>query len=283
MSSQNASDFDPYLQNITILSSDGTNIVQNNVSLQTIDSDAYYTASVSINYGTQIGASLMMLILLLLLTRREKRKSPTFWLNATSLLLVFISRILLSVFFFSNYNTFYALYTSDFQYVTRGDKATQLTSSVFPLFITFTINTSLVLQAKTVVHNVGVSARYFRLIIGISLCVLLNAVIFRTILTAEIMSAILEKENFLDRQWLIKGSLAAEMITVWWFCFVFSGKLIMVLRTRRAKKWTRQASMEVLVIGTFYTMFLPGKPSLNLVMYMNKLTTTRGFHDCKLY
>ncbi|CAG8982848.1 hypothetical protein HYALB_00006658 [Hymenoscyphus albidus] len=258
MSTQNASTFDPYTQNITVLSSDGTNIVQNNVSLYTIDSDHFYAVSVSLNYGSQIGASLSMLVLLLL-TRREKRKSPIFFLNATSLLLVFISRILLAMFFFGDYNSFYTMYTGDFSYSSTGQRATQITATIIGLFITITINWSLVLQAKTVVHNVGIPSKYFRVIIGISVLVLLNAVIFRAVLTGEIIKAILGKENFLDKISLIKGSLASEMLGVWWFCLVFSGKLLIILRTRRAKKWTRQASMEVLVIGTFYTMFLPVK------------------------
>ncbi|RDL39126.1 uncharacterized protein BP5553_03466 [Venustampulla echinocandica] len=252
------SQFDPFTQNITILmpNGNGTGTVPFNISIPTIDHSFYYAVSVSMCYGFQIGACMMMLLMVLLLTKRTKYKSPVFILNVVALAMAVASRALLAVFFLSSWYEFYASSTSDWSRVTDSAKATSVASAIVPLLITILVNSSLVLQTRAVV--IGVRPLYRHGIIAISVLVLLVAVGFRFTEMVTNVRAILYLETFDSWVWLIKGSLAAEMISIWFFCSIFTAKLVATVVARKKLGLPPWNPMYVLAVAGGCTMFVPG-------------------------
>lgn len=260
------SEFDPLTQNITILMPDpnSTGTIPLNVSIPMIDDAFYYADSVSICYGVQMGACIMMLLTVLLLTKRTKYKAPVFILNIVALSMAVASRALLAVFFLSSWYKFYALNTSDWSTVTNSAKATSVASAIIPLLMTIVVNTSLVLQTRAVV--VGVRPLYRHGIITLSVLVLLVAVGFRFTEMVTNVRAILYFESFDSWSWLIKGSLAAEMISIWFFCSIFTTKLVATVIARKKLGLRRWNPMYVLAVAGGCTMFVPGTSnSLELI------------------
>lgn len=248
-------DFDPLQQNITILDSSETPF---NVSIAHINYEAYYTLSVAACYAVQLGASAVMLMAVLLLTRKPGNHA-VFLLNVASLVLCIVSRLVFILFFASNFNTFYALNTFDYRYVTDGDNALVTIGSLIPVFLTATINMSLVLQVQGITRQSHFKPWINNLMVGISGFLFLFSLIFRIIMAVENVKEIFNHDNFIDARWLTQTVLASEMITIMWFCGIFTGKLLMMLWVRSKTIWGRQIFLEVIVIGLFYTMFMPSK------------------------
>jgi pheromone alpha factor receptor len=254
-----SSSFDPLSQNITILDSSQTPV---NISIAEINYEAYYTLSVTACYAVQLGASAVMFMVVLLLTRKPGNHM-VFLLNVASLVLCFFSRLVFILFFASNFNTFYALNTFDYRYVTTGDNALVTIGSIIPVFLTTTINLSLVLQVQGITRQSHFKPWINKSMVGISAFLFLFSLIFRIIMAVENVLEIFNARNFVGQRWLTQTVLAAEMVTIMWFCGVFTGKLIGMLWIRSKTIWGRQIFLEVIVIGLFYTMFLPSKSKSN--------------------
>jgi pheromone alpha factor receptor len=260
MSALATTNYDPLGQNITILDSSETPF---NVSIADINYEAHYTLSVATCYAVQLGASAVMLIAVLILTRKPGNHA-VFILNVASLVLCFFSRLVFILFFASNFNTFYSLNTFDYRYVTAGDNALVTIGSIIPVFLTATINASLVLQVIGITRQSHFRPWINKLMVGFSAFLFLFSLIFRIILAVENVLEIFKQSNFVAERWLTQIVLASETVTIMWFCGIFSGKLIVMLWVRSKTIWGRQIFLEVIVIGLFYTMFLPSKSSPNV-------------------
>src|SRR3954468_3343787 len=73
---------DPYQQNVIMHYANGTEF---EVPMKALDVFVMYNVRVCINYGCQLGASIVLLIILLLLTHSDKRKSSVFIVNGMAL------------------------------------------------------------------------------------------------------------------------------------------------------------------------------------------------------
>jgi pheromone alpha factor receptor len=255
MSSNGTSTFDPLSQNITIFDSNG---VPSNVTVNAINSQQYYTLAASVSYAVQMGATALMFMVVWLL-RRKPGNHTVFYLNVASLVLCFFSRLIMILYFASNFDTFYALNTLDYNYVTAADNALVTIGAILPIFLTITINLSLVLQVRGITRQSHFKPWVNTLMIGISVFLFIFSFVFRILKVTENILEIFNDSNFYEERWLSQSVLAAEMVTIMWFCGVFSGKLVGMLWIRSKTIWGRQIFLEVIVIGLFYTMFLPSK------------------------
>ncbi|EPE29446.1 hypothetical protein GLAREA_00606 [Glarea lozoyensis ATCC 20868] len=253
MSTTPGSGFDPLQQNITILDRTQTPF---NVSIADINYEAYYTLSASACYAVQLGAAAVMLMAVLLLTRKPGNQA-IFILNVASLVLCCISRLIFIIFFGSNFNTFYALNTYDYSYVRAADNALVTIGAISSVFLTATINLSLVLQVHGITRQSHFKPWINKTMIGISAFLFFFSLTFRTIMGVENILEIYGQSNFVHAKWLTRTVLVSELVTILWFCGIFTGKLVMMLWVRSKTIWGRQVFLEVIVIGLFYTMFIP--------------------------
>lgn len=248
-----AAAFDPYQQNITVYTSPGSSV---NISIPELDEWINYGVQISINYGTQIGASIVLLIVLTLLTRADKRTSPIFIINTLSLFLNIIRNTLLCLYFTSPFNESYAFITGDYSQVPRGAYAESVTSTVFEVLTLMSIEASLCLQVWVVCKTMS-SAR--RMIIFIlSAAIALNAIAFRILYSVKNAILILAAESDEPLESLGSTTNIVTSVSICWFSAVFVVKLGLALRTRRQLGLEKFGSMQILFIMGCQTLFIPG-------------------------
>ncbi|APA16152.1 hypothetical protein SS1G_10310 [Sclerotinia sclerotiorum 1980 UF-70] len=250
----NNSTFDPFTQTINILMADGVT----NVSITPPDIDFFYYYNVAscINYGAQAGACLLMFFVVVVLTKAAKRRTILFALNTLSLIFGFLRAMLFAVYFVQGFNDFYAAFTMDFSRVPRSAYASSVAGSVMPLCMTITVNMSLYLQAYTVCK--GLDKIYRIVLTGLSGIVALLAIGFRFAATVVNSMAILATaDSSVPMQWLAKGTLVTETISIWFFSIVFTGKLIWTLFNRRRNGWRQWSAVRILAAMGGCTMVIP--------------------------
>lgn len=265
MASSNSS-FDPLTQTFTILMADGVTTVA--ITPLDVDYFYYYNVASCINYGAQAGACLLMFFVVVVLTKAAKRKTFLFALNILSLLLGFLRALLFAIYFVNGFNDFYAAFTMDFSRVPRSAFATSIASSVMPLLMTITVNISLYLQAYTVCKGLDDIYRYTLTIL--SFLIALIAIGFRFASTViNCMAIIALSASSVPLQWLNKGTLVTETISIWFFSVVFTGKLVWTLYNRQRHGWRQWSAVRILAAMGGCTMIIPCKisdvsPSSNL-------------------
>lgn len=255
----NSSNFDPLTQSITILMADGITTV----SFTPLDIDFfyYYNAACCINYGAQAGACLLMFFVVVVLTKAVKRKTLLFVLNVLSLVFGFLRAMLYAIYFLQGFNDFYAAFTFDFSRVPRSSYASSVAGSVIPLCMTITVNMSLYLQAYTVCKNLDDIKRI--IITTLSAIVALLAIGFRFAATVVNSVAILATSaSSVPMQWLVKGTLVTETISIWFFSLIFTGKLVWTLYNRRRNGWRQWSAVRILAAMGGCTMVIPCKDSI---------------------
>ncbi|QSZ33369.1 hypothetical protein DSL72_002957 [Monilinia vaccinii-corymbosi] len=248
------SSFDPFTQTFTILMADGVTPVA--ITPLDVDDFYYYNVASCINYGAQAGACFLMFFVVAILTKEAKRKTSLFVLNVLSLLLGFLRALLFALYFVDAFNEFYAAFTMDFSRVPRSTYATSIASSVMPLLMTITVNMSLYLQAYTVSKGLNNMNRYILTVL--SFLIALIAIGFRFASTVINCIAIMATASTsVPLQWLNKGSLVMETISIWFFSLVFTGKLVWTLYNRRRHGWRQWSAVRILAAMGGCTMIIP--------------------------
>ena len=227
-----------------------------NVSIPQLDEFVLYGVQISINYGSQIGASVVLLIVLLLLTKVEKRTSPIFLINTLSLLFNLVRNVLLCLFFTSAFNESYAYFAGDYSRVPQGDYANSITATVFEVLTLISIEASLCLQVRVVCITLR---RMYRLAIFIlSAAIALVAIGLRMVYTVKNDILILQTVPLDSLYSLGSATNIATSISICWFSAVFVIKLGFALRTRRKLGLGQFGSMQIIFIMGCQTLIIPG-------------------------
>jgi pheromone alpha factor receptor len=267
MSSPTDPGFNPYTQNITMYMPDGTPII---VSLADIDMYSWYNVACSINYGAQAGGCGVMFFVVLVLSKAKKRQTPIFIFNILSLIFGFIRCLTASLYFLSSWAKLYPYYSGDFNAIPQSAYASSVIATIIPLFMTLTVNLSLVLQSHTVCRGMIPLHRYT--IIGLSSIVFLVAVAFRFLEAVTNSMAIVSATSF-SEIWIPKAVLYTETISIWFFSLIFTVKLIFTLHYRRRNGWKQWSGVRILAAMGGCTMLIPCK------YYHSKLRTALIFHS----
>ncbi|KAI9858472.1 MAG: hypothetical protein M1824_004339 [Vezdaea acicularis] len=251
-SASDSSPWDPFTQSFTLKMGDGTPF---NVTLSELDSFNFYNLRTSINYASQLGASLILLVVLLLLTRADKRRSPIFILNAVSLALNFIRNVLQCVYFTSHFSAVYAFFANDYSRVPRRDYANSVAADVLTVMLLICVEVSLVLQTQVICTTL--KTVYRRVLLLVSVVVSLVAIAFRLFLSIQNTKAILLAQVFLPYVWLASATNITTTISVCFFSVVFTTKLGFALNERRKMKLRQYGPMKIIFIGGYQTMVIP--------------------------
>jgi pheromone alpha factor receptor len=250
-----AAAFDPYTQNITLLMADGVTAFQ--VSLTDLDEFVLYNIQVSINYASQIGASIIMLVVVLLVTGESKRRSPIFVINVISLILSIIRSLLQTLYWVGPFSETYAYFSGDYSAVPRSAYANSIASILMTLLFLCTIELSLVLQTRVVCMTLRESYQF--IITAISLLITLLTVGFRFADMVENAIAIIGLETTYNLTWLASSALIMETISIWFFCLIFVGKLGITLYQRKKLGLRQWGPMQIICIMGGCTMVIPCK------------------------
>ncbi|KAF7117353.1 hypothetical protein CNMCM5793_006102 [Aspergillus hiratsukae] len=246
------STFDPWRQNITLFTSDGTTVIS---SLGVADDYMHYMVRLSINHGTQLGACIILLLVLLLLTRPEKRVSSVFVLNVAALLANIVRLGCQLSYYSTGWAGLYALLAGDFSKVSPGAYAGQVMASVFFTLVLICVEISLVLQVQVVCSNLR--RQYRILLLGASILAALVPIGIRLAYSVENCIVIMRSGSMDHMQWLESATNIASTVSICFFCAVFVVKLGLAIKMRKRLGVKQFGPMKVIFIMGCQTMTIP--------------------------
>lgn len=249
-------DFNPSTQNITILAPDGITPIQ--IPLAAVD--AWYDESVSItmNFGAQLGLSILMLLTLLALTPSNKYRRPTTALQFVALLVSIVRSTLEFIYMREPYNHLYVYFTSDTSHIDWKLAITSVVANTLSFVIVILIEIMLMVQAWTMVAFWHKYVKYS--IFGLSLIITLLTITSRFAITIVQNKSILNYKPAYWFYWAYEWALVMNAISIFWFCAVFNAKLIYHIVSNRGILPSRTLlnPMEVLIMANGLLMIFPG-------------------------
>ena len=266
---------DPFHQSFTLLLADGTPF---NITLTDLNSFNLYNVRLSINCGSQIGASLLLLVVLALITQPDKRRSLIFIVNFLALLFNLIRSLLQSLYAASGFSVVYAYFSGNFSRVSASDYGSSVAADIFTLLVLICIETSLVIQIEIVCATMRNT--YRQAVIAGSIVVALIAIGFRTALISENIKSVLKAENFASWKWLASATNITTTISICIFCAIFAAKLGVAMHERKKLRLRQFGPMRILFIMGCQTMFVPGRCAQrpNLVMCFKLICKQPSLH-----
>jgi len=254
--------FDPFDQTI-ILRTGPNGTIEVPVSAGRITFLYRSAINSSINFGSQIGATLIMLLVLLVMTPRSRfRRAPTM-IAIAALVVNFIRVVLLSLFYPSIWLDFYILFSGDVGSVPQSEFNVSITATALLIPTDILMLSSLILQAWSM-FNLWPSA--YKWGAGIfSLLLVLTTIALNFCL-------VIFQAHFALYGWFpprIVKELYAGFITgtIAWFCFIFIIRLVIHMWTNRSILPSMKGlrPMDILVITNGVLMLIPGRSSIHLL------------------
>jgi pheromone alpha factor receptor len=257
-----SSPFDPTNQTSFLLYSDGIRQVPFNTYAIT---QIYIQAtSLSILYGTQIGACFMMLAVVLGMTPRARfRRLPTL-ISVAALALNTARMVLLAVFFTTAWVDLYVIVAQDASVVPRSDFNLSAAATVLSVPITVLILSALFVQAWSMLLLWPLLWKLPAA--ALSLVLVLLTLAFNMATTILQTRAILYADISEIAIWVRQAYLGLITASICWFCFLFNVRLVMHMWTNRSILPSLKGlkAMDVLVITNGILMFFPGGFPLSL-------------------
>jgi pheromone alpha factor receptor len=248
------SSFNPYQQNITIVTSDETPF---NITM--VDIDGYVQDGIisCVDYGAQLGASAVTFVMLLLLTRPQKRRSAVFVLNLATLCLN-IARLVCDILYFTGaFFETYAYFSGDFARVKPSDYANSILAMVFLSLLEICIQCSLILQTMAICAHLPTLQK--RLFLILSTMVAIVPTGFRMAEMALNAKCTIENLPFTEYIWLEKANTIIMTVSICFFSAIFMYKLAFSIYRRRQLGIRQFGPMQALFIMSCQTMIVPGK------------------------
>ncbi|KAK3291555.1 fungal pheromone mating factor STE2 GPCR-domain-containing protein [Chaetomium fimeti] len=250
-----ATPFDPLNQTSFLLYGDGSTPVPFNTFNVT---QIYLQAtSLSILYGTQIGACFMTLVVVLGMTPRARfRRLPTL-VSVAALALNTARMVLLAVFFVTSWVDLYVIVAQDATVVPRSDFYLSAAATVLSVPVTVLILAALSIQAWSMLRLWG--PLYKLPAAALSLVLVLLTVAFNMMTTVIQTRAILYADISQIADWVRQTYLGLITASICWFCFLFNIRLVMHMWTNRSILPSLKGlkAMDVLVITNGILMFVP--------------------------
>lgn len=268
------------LHTISLIAPDGVTTIS--LPIQIIDSFNDETASICINYGSQIGACITMLAAVLIMTPTPKLSRPSNVLHILGLLVCLIRMVLLSVYFISPFNHFYQVWAADYSSILPHDFHVSVTGNVFSLFLIVVIEAALMNQAWTMVALWPSTIKY--IISMMSVLVTLMTVSWRLASTVIQSQAVLNLESARPYAWVFHAQIITNAISIFWFCALFNVKLVLHLVSNRGILPSRSSlnPMEILVMTNGILMIVPGKNFPLHLFIIGALSSMRNIKQGKL-
>ncbi|KAL1999686.1 hypothetical protein VTN02DRAFT_4160 [Thermoascus thermophilus] len=249
--------FDPYTQNITLHRADGTPF---QVTVDEVDFFVQYGIKICINYGSQIGASIILLMVLLMLSKPEKRCSPVFFLNCSALVFNITRLICMATFFTTEFCKAYPFLSNDFSSVPLGAYVNSILGVVLTFLLLICIEISFILQTQVICSTLRNT--YQRIIFWASMLMALVPIGFRCAFVVQNSILIMAAEGLASYTWLQSATNIAITISICFFSAIFVIKLGYAIRQRRKLGLRKFGPMQVIFIMGCQTMIVPASFSI---------------------
>lgn len=253
---------DPRFQFFNITAGDGTVMP---VSMAAVDDNTRGDTMVSVSYGTQIGVSLMMLLVVLVMNPTVKLLRIYTAAQIAALVSNTIRMIVLSLFFSSQWNTFYALNTGDFTFVLQRDYNISILGNVLSLIVVILVELCLIMQAWTMVTMWPTVWKWISAAFSAALS--LTAIGFRFAFCILQSQLITDAESARSIRWVASTTIIIGAGSIFWYCALFNVQLVAHLVKNHSflPDTSGFTPMEALVFANGILMIVPGKrhcPSL---------------------
>ncbi|EAQ84455.1 hypothetical protein CHGG_08469 [Chaetomium globosum CBS 148.51] len=232
--------FNPLNQSAFLLYADGTNPIPSNTYSVT---EIYLQAtSLSILYGSQIGACFMMLAVVLGMTPRPRfRRLPTL-ISVAALALNTARMVLLAVFFTTSWVDLYVIVSQGASVVPRSDFSLSAAATVLSVPVTVLILAALTVQAWSMLRlwcpMYKIPARV------LSLVLVLLTLAFNITTTVIQARAILYADISQIADWVRQAYLGLITASIYSFYFLFNIRLVMHM-------WVIFAALEFIQFDRF--------------------------------
>lgn len=247
---------DPRFQFFNITAGDGTVMP---VSMAAVDDNTRGDTMVSISYGTQIGVSLMMLLVVLVMNPTVKLLRVYTAAQIAALVTNTIRMIVLSLFFSSQWNTFYALNTGDFTFVLQRDYNISIFGNILSLIVVVLVELCLIMQAWTMVTMWPTVWKWISA--SFSAALSLAAIGFRFAFCILQSQSITDTESARSIRWVASTTIIIGAGSIFWYCALFNVQLVAHLVKNRSflPDTSGFTPMEALVFSNGILMIVPGK------------------------
>lgn len=233
------------------------------VDISTADLNFWYMFNMryTVSAGSQFGALFLMIFVTFIMTTEGKRRTPVFVLNMLALAFGALRSLFSMLTQLSNFNGFKSWFANDYSEITNSDMAVSILGILFGWLMLVFINMSLVLNAYTVCKTLDKKFRYPLIAVSVFLMVSTCVVRFvQSVLNIQSVLGtnywILESKNVWFTRYVC---LAFETSAIWWFCFIFSGKLLLAQRERSKMGMKRWPATQLLSSMAGATMVIPCK------------------------
>lgn len=245
--------FDPFKQNITFHFADGSPF---DVPVAELDYFIKVNTTNSINYGAQVGASVVVAILLALLTAPDKRRSPVFALNMAAVLLNTGRMLSMSIYFTSSFSEVYSYFAGDYSRVSASAYANSVLGVVLTTLLLVCIEISLVVQTQVVCTTLRDMHRY--ILLAVSTLVALVPIGFRMAMMVENCKSIVTAIDFSPWIWLQSATNITVAISICYFSMIFVTKLGYAIHSRKRLGLTGFGAMQVIFVMSCQSLVVPG-------------------------
>ncbi|KAM0321385.1 hypothetical protein ACHAQA_010149 [Verticillium albo-atrum] len=247
--------FDPFSQTFNLIAPDGVTEIP--VSIAQVNEFHLYNQRTLINYGSQAGSCFILLLVLICMTPTARFAKVSQWLHIAALAINTTRMVLLSLYFTSNWNEFYAYFAFDYSRVTAGDYQRSVATEIFSFALSVMVQAVLGLQAWATVNLLSDLWKWF--FVALSACVSLTAIGIRLAGAVEQIKFILTLSYAPS---VVISLLASIMgaVSIFYYCALFNVKLVTHLIKNRSILPTRRGltAVEVLVITNGILMIIPG-------------------------
>ncbi|KAK4194489.1 fungal pheromone mating factor STE2 GPCR-domain-containing protein [Triangularia verruculosa] len=252
-------DFNLATQTFTLLAPGPPNGALAPVPLTPAEVSSIYAdaSSLSILYGSQIGACISILAVVLLMTPLPRFKRLPTIISILALALNTARMVLLSLFYPSSWTTMTALFLGDFSSVSQTDINISVAATILSVPVTMLIYAALFVQAwsmLTLWRDVWKWAA-----VAVSLAVGLVTIGFNFAGAVIQVRGVVGMAVPRDGVWVRKVYLGMMTGGICWFCFLFNVRLVMHMWETRSvlPGWKGLKAMDVLVICNGVLMFVP--------------------------
>ncbi|KAJ5638817.1 hypothetical protein N7528_001207 [Penicillium herquei] len=244
--------YDPLTQVIVIHDQNDNPI---NVPLPVLEDFSQYNIRACIDYGAQLGATVVLSIVLLLLTHHDKRRSSVFMLNGLALSANFFRLLFQCISFTTGFEDIYPYFTGDYSHVSNRAYAISIVAVIFETLVIVFFECSLVLQVYVICSTLR--RRYRKALLAGSVLMALVPIGFRMGFMVENCIEIITLSSFKDILWLESAEGIVITISICFFCAVFVVKLGFAIRQRRSLGVRDFGPMKVIFVCGCQTMTIP--------------------------
>ena len=246
--------FDPYAQSATFHRPDGSPF---QISMWEINKMLAYNTNVCINYGVQLGASIVALCVVGLLTHPQKRRTIVFGLNVTALGCSIIRMLCMSLYFTTSWSDAYRFFADDFSGMPTAVFANSILGVIMTSIQLLCIEYSLLIQTQAVCTTMKRQHQFA--ILGSSVTVVITTVAFRFVWMVENCKSVMDAVRTDRFVWLQSANNIVVMVSVFYFSAIFIAKLGYAIYTRKKLGITNFGAMQIIFIMACQTMTVPGK------------------------